>query len=134
MFYWNPQFESIEIESILKAETREREMNITLKVNEKETKRSQLKTTPQTLVKYPNTSLTTTPKPSEAGEKKTFKNLLKTAKKPDQTTEGNFPSNEKKWIRQQKRQNETILKYVELKNWKSQPENILENKKQKTMG
>ena len=71
-------------------------MNITLKVNEKETKRSQLKTTPQTLVKYPKTSLTTTPKPSEAGEKKTFKNLLKTAKKPDQTTEGNFPSNEKK--------------------------------------
>ena len=93
-----------------------------------------MKTTPQTLVKYPNTSLTTTPKPSEAGEKKTFKNLLKTAKKPDQTTEGNFPSNEKKWIRQQKRQNETILKYAELKNWKSQPENILENKKQKTMG
>ena len=89
-FYWNPQFESIEIESILKAETREREMNITLKENEKETKRSQLKTTPQTLVKYPKTSLTTTPKPSEAGEKKTFKNLLKTAKKPDQQNRRKF--------------------------------------------
>ena len=65
-------------------------MNITLKVNEKETKRSQLKTTLQTLVKYPNTSLTTTPKPSEAGEKKTFKNLLKTAKKPDQQNRRKF--------------------------------------------